>query len=217
MRAILISVVLFALAGCNPPHFDLSEPIYLVPEKSFWNGCEDDPAGWLTCHDNRMDSVYNGVNDWFKHFAEPTRPKVIIVYPEENVPDDAVNEPIKLRIGGDRNCDGDWSACYSWTIGHHPAIVFRKAEYIQSSFTAHEFGHAIWRINHVEGRRSIMTNPISFYTAPLDVSEMCAANGTCPLHEDTWCVGTFDDLCRCPSDSPEDGMAKFGAGEIVCR
>ena len=211
-----ILIVLSILAGCNPPHYDLREPIYLVPEESFWQGCEDDPDGYMACHAERQYIVYAGIYQWFRHFDWDTRPVAIIIFPEENVPDDAVNEVIKLRIGGDTNCKGGWAACYDWSIGQHPRITFRDPKYEDVPKMAHEFGHAIGSLGHVEGRLSIMTSPIAFYVTADDVAEMCAANGTCPPHDEVWCEGSFYDVCRCPSFSPEDGATKLASGEIVC-
>ena len=217
MRAFLVAVVLSILAGCAPPHYDLSEPIYLVPEESFWQGCNEDPDGYMACMAERQAVVYHGLDMWLQHFDEATRPLVIMVWPEESVPDGAKNEPIKLAVSAHSHCKGDnWVGCYDWYEGPHPKIIFRRPDNITSFILAHEFGHALGVIEHVKGRLSIMATPIDFYVNAEDVVLMCATNGTCPAHDEVWWEGSFYDVCRCPSSSPEDGVAKLASGEIVC-
>lgn len=209
MRAMLVLALLSGLFGCGRPHFDLRHPIYLVADDSFWNGCGDDPAGYTSCQQGRIETVYHGIGIWTKHFSEPTRPKVLLVYPAANVPADAVNEPIFLMIDEGSGCDGKkWVACYQWGPARTTSIVFRHQTGISPLIVAHEFGHAIWMGDHIHDRVSIMEPMITFYVTPLDVSEMCAVNGACPSHEDTWCEGTFYDEWRCPSASPEEGEHK---------
>ena len=80
MRAIFITLVVFGLCGCEPPFFDLREPIYLVANPSFWVGCEDDVVGYKACRANRVERVEEGINEWLKHFDEATRPQVVVIY-----------------------------------------------------------------------------------------------------------------------------------------
>ena len=207
MRAILILVATLSFFGCERPFFDLREPIYLVAEESFWSGCEKDERGYMACQAERMDIVFRGVKMWFRNFDEATRPIALIIYPEENAPEDAVNEAIHLRISGDSDCDDDWVACYEWGPFKSPTITFRDPKYEDVPKVAHEFGHAIWLDGHVTGRLSNMDKYALFYVVPLDVTEMCAANGTCPAHDEVWCEGSFYDQWRCPSSSPEEGVA----------
>lgn len=208
MRAMLILVVFSGLFGCERPHFDLRQPIYLVADDSLWDGCETDPAGYVACQQGREEMIYNGIGMWAEHFAEATRPKALLVYPEANVPADAVNEPIHIWRGDTSSCHGPWGACYQWGPMRKTGIVFHHPTDLTPAIVAHEFGHAIWMDGHIHDRLSVMDPAASFYVTPLDMSEMCAVNGTCPSHDDTWCEGTFYDQYRCPSASPEDGDHK---------
>jgi hypothetical protein len=205
MRAFLIlTVSLSVLAGCNPPHYDLTKPIYFVAEKSFWDGCEEHSGGYMACMAEREHIFHLGLNQWFRHFDSATRPVGIMVYPEEMVPDDAENEVIKLRVGEDDNCHGKWVACYSWTIGSHPTIVFRDPKYEDVYKIAHEFGHAIGSLGHVTDRMSIMSPTGNTFVTPLDMTEMCAVNGTCPPFDAVWCKGShLYDEGWCPPGSTE--------------
>jgi len=226
MRAILILALSFATIGClERPQVDLREPIYLVAEESFWDECEECPAGWMACHADRMAAVYNGIDEWFQYFPESARPVALVVWPEENVPDGAANALIRLKIkeGGCKKPDGYHPACYRWSqdsLGRNrpPEIIFDHPGAIDPQMVAHEFGHALGRDDNdvPEWQYSVMSYSHPSYVVPVDIDLVCALHPEvdCPPH--VWCVD-IDDLCRCPSDSFEDGMAKFGAGEIVCR
>jgi len=226
MRAILILCLSFAAFGClERPHLDLGEPVWFVADESFYLGCDNDPAGYMACYAVRNHLIHQGVNEWFEYFPEANRPVALILWPEENVPNGAANELIRLKIekGACDKPDDPHPACYRWSQDSRgrnrpPEIIFDHPDAINPSMVAHEFGHALGRDDNdvPEWQYSVMSYTRPFYVAPVDIDLLCALHPEveCPPH--VWCVDV-DDLCRCPSDSVEDGMAKFGAGLIVCR
>ena len=143
--------------GCvvEAPYMDLTQPIYLVAEESFFSGCEDHSDGLEACQQERIGEVEKGVGGWFKHFAEPTRPQVFIVMSRADVPNNAQNTPIHLRIEKDFCAQ---VACYYNDWGVEPSIVFNNRGALFPIMASHEFGHALWLGHDVpEGRRSVMT------------------------------------------------------------
>lgn len=212
----------FGLIGCDyRPYMDLNKPIYMITDPSLFAGCEESDDGVEACREERLQIVRNGVDDWFDHFNESSRPQVILVASRREVPVDARNTPIHLRISPgacDDSCGKHW-ACFQYGYNQQPAMVFEDVKYLTPRMAAHEFGHVLG-VDHEdvpEGRNSVMTRNPSAYVVPLDIDILCQIHDECPPHENTWCEGGFYDPCRCPSASFEDGEAMRAAGEIVCE
>lgn len=215
-------IIFLGLGGCyTQPYMNLRQPIYLVTDHSFFSDCQDNPKGPAACKEQRILEVKKGVNDWFKHFQESSRPEVIFVASGDNVPDDSENKPIHLRIqSGYCGSDGEaHPACYHHSYDSDPAIVFDNYAEITPLMSAHEFGHALGRDNDdtPEEIGSVMSYSVPTYVLPIDIQLVCDAHDECPPHEDTWCEGGFIDPCRCPSASFEEGEAMREAGEITCE
>ena len=76
-RVLLFCFIFFA--GCyDAPYFDLHQPIYLVTDSSFWAGCEEDAMGYEGCQARRTKWINKGVDQWFSHFDEATRPYAVV-------------------------------------------------------------------------------------------------------------------------------------------
>ena len=206
MRRLLLTTALLVVGCADRTHFDLRQTIYFAPENSFLADCEGRPD----CSANRLNAVKQGIDQWFMHFDAASRPRAVIVDSGSEIPGDSSNRPIRLKISVNSSCDkyGNWAACYYWEQGEDSEITFRYSNYVNALTVAHEFGHAIWSDGHVLDRSSVMDPYTSFIVTPLDVIEMCTANGSCPPYDSVWCQGTFFYENLCPSDSPEDAKAK---------
>ncbi len=177
-------------------YMDLRYPIYLITDPSFFFGCEKGLVGSVIylsrgCMEDRVAAVRNGVNDWLKHFAEPTRPQVIIVESRDYIPSNARNTPISLRLET-RLCDRDdgekKAACYSYRNSPDLATVFDSKIYITTRIFAHEFGHALGygHNNAPEGGKSIMRSSPIDDVSPIDIKILCQIHSECPAHEEDW-------------------------------
>ena len=69
-----------------PSYLDLRHPIYMVTDKSFWSGCDKDPAGDKLCRAVRVTQIKEGVNQWFDYFDKADRPEAILVFSEAELP-----------------------------------------------------------------------------------------------------------------------------------
>jgi len=221
-QTLFFLIMFLGLSGCvSPPYMNLRQPIYMITDHSFFAGCEEDANGPAACKEWRILQVKRGVSDWFEHFDEPTRPQVIIVASNGDIPDDSENTPIHLQIqsGYCNDSDGAHPACYHYSYDSEPSIVFDSHVNIDPFLSAHEFGHALGRDNDDTPEKvgSVMSYSIPTYVLPIDIQMLCELHDECPSHEDTWCEGGFIDPCRCPSASFEEGEALHEAGEIVCE
>ena len=190
MRAFLIATAVIGLGGCEavPPYMDLREPIYMVTDSSFWIGCEDDGAGYEACRTLRVQQVENGVNEWFKHFDEATRPQVVIVYSKADLPSNRGNDPIYIKIKPGycpvATSTPNAAACYSYQSS---TMIFDSSENITPRTSAHEFGHALGRGDNdvPENVYSVMSSTHdSEQVVPIDIKIMCKMHPECPPHED---------------------------------
>lgn len=208
MRVLTMSAfsAVFALAtaacsGCAPPDFDLTQPIYLIIEGSFYQGCEPGTS----CPDERDLMLQRGAKMWFDHYDEGSRPRVVLVKQGESVPHDAKNEAIRIQADfAAEPCEARWY----WGSGNS-RIRFTCQSVIEPHFVAHELGHALGMLEHVTGRKSIMAKPnaeaVWSMVTPYDLQEMCGHHPELSCPAAVWCEGTFYDRCRCPSATPEEG------------
>lgn len=171
---------------------DLREPIYLMINKSFFFGCEKETSGEELCRKERVLEVQNGVNDWFKHFYAPFAPRVFIVESFADVPEDAINLPIHLRVK-QGFCDSRaglskrW-ACYFYSYRAGPTIVFDLPMRITPRIVAHEFGHALGcgHNDEPEGGKSVMKSFPDSDVTPVDLKILCQIHKECPAYEKNW-------------------------------
>lgn len=202
MRNALISALLIIFftsldyTSCTSSYINLRHPIYLVIDKSFWSGCEDDPASYEACRMNRIEQINDGADDWFKHFDKVTRPQVVIVYSKADLPSNPINNPIYLKIKdgfcGMATKTQIAAACYTDKFLSPPAIVFNLPENIISSHFAHELGHAFGRVGKEHNDMPKDTYSVMSYTlrsdhvVPIDIKILCETHPECPPHEDIW-------------------------------
>lgn len=226
--ALMLSVIIgFIARRYTTSEIDLREPIYLIVEKNFFSSCEYEEGieKELACRESRIKEIQNGANDWFKHFNPTTRPRIVIVYSEDDLPFSPVNSPIYIRLE-EGNCGltvlgGVAAACHRDPDLPSPGITFNTADDITASTFAHELGHALgrtggWHDDTPAGVYSVMsyTND-SDRVLPIDIKILCEMHPECPPHEDTWCRGGFWDPDRCPSSSYEEGERDRKAQEDV--
>lgn len=188
------------------PFIDLRHSVYLITDKSFFLDCDkesalicvNDPACALAdCRRRRIDEVKKGIDDWFKHFVEPTRPRAFVVASRAEIPPGEKNPPIYLRIMSgicDDRRGGKSAACYSEKYGSDPAvIIFDDPGMVYPLIVAHEFGHALG-YNHRDVPKtpqgfaeSIMTPiPSAEVVLPWDLAVVCKIHRECPPHQDSW-------------------------------
>jgi hypothetical protein len=203
MRSFLIAIALVLICSCNrgrqcsdfgpsvvrtpflPPYLDLRHPIYMVTDKSFWSGCEKDPAGDKLCRAIRIQQIKEGVAQWFDYFDKADRPEISLVFSEEELPSNLKNRVIHLGIDPGSQCGketlGKGSiACYRHRI---PEIVFQGAGWITPRIMAHEFGHALGRGDNdvPEGTSSVMSYKKQSKVLPLDIEMMCRLHVECQM------------------------------------
>lgn len=191
MRALFMAIVLCITCSCagKYPYIDLRHPIYMVTDKSFWAGCEEDPAGYESCRNDRITKIRVGANQWFNYFDSAARPRVVIVRTKEELPPHRVNKVIYLKI--DKDLCGMATrtiiaaACYDWWDSSALKIVFRDESFIISRLAAHELGHALGRDdNDVPiGTGSVMsyTNPTKVLLS--DIKMMCRLHRECRMEK----------------------------------
>ena len=233
MRKALVAVIVLLAAsgigiisrGCATADIDLREPIYLVIDESFWHECKYDLETEDECRESRVQQIRDGADSWFRHFDGATRPKVVIVYSEDDTPFLPVNSPIHIGLKNgycELNKNGKpFVACYNDNPWSSPTIVFNTPDNITSAVFAHELGHALGRSgkhNDVAAEvYSIMSygprDSESEYVLPTDIKILCKMHPECPPHEDTWCEGGFWDDNRCPTYSYEEGEKIFKANQ----
>ncbi len=221
MRSLFTAIAVLGFCGCasiyTAPYMNLRHPIYMVTDPSFLTGCENDPAGYEACRMMRIRQVNNGVNLWFNHFDVATRPKVVIVNSEKELPAKLFNQVIYLKVeqGACTENGKEHPACYDWESN----IVFDKPNNITPFLSAHEFGHVLGRSHRDTPKEiaSVMSYDIPSYVVPVDIDILCSIHSECPPHENTWCEGGFYDECYCPSASYEEGVAKLKAGKLTCE
>ena len=212
---------ILCLGGCfTARKLNLRAPIYLITDPSFFSGCRNHINGPAACKEERIAEVRNGANDWFRHFDEPFRPQVVIVYSHDDIPAGAENTPIHLQMKkgycGSRR-DFKIAACYHYIYHNEVRIVFESNEDITQRVITHEFGHALGREHNdtAEGIGSVMSYSLPTYVLPIDIDKLCQIHEECPAYENTWCEGEFYHAALCPSASFEEGFAKWKAREAV--
>ena len=169
---------------------DFRYPIYIVPDKSFWSGCQDPSiANGKICRSSRMAAIKDGTNEWLRYFPKNTRPVVSIVE-KQDLPAKPKNHPIYLMVDHSGCKEAEIPkdlillACYKSSS----EIVFIKSDNITSRLVAHELGHA-FGIDHTvllnpDGSHTIMSEPIkSDYVTFIDILFLCGRHPEvkCPL------------------------------------
>ncbi len=208
------------LGGCIPKqHIDLRRPIYLITDPSLFSGCKKDIKGPAICKEWRLYQIRKGVNNWFKHFDEPMRPRVFIVPSHDDVPVDATNTVIHLQISKDYCESFNAAACYHYKYRNESLIVFVSWKDITARVFAHELGHAFGREHDdtPEEIGSVMSYSVPTYVLPVDITLLCQMHDECPAYNDVWCEGSFYDELRCPSSSFEEGQAALEAYEEAMK
>ncbi len=224
MRNALISALLVIFlssldyTGIGPNFtIDLRKPTYFLVDKSFWYQCENDPDGYEACRTYRIRQINDGFNDWFDHFDVATRPKAVIVFSQDDLPESPTYNLIHLKIE-EGHC-GMATPTEIAVACHYKkthTIVFNLPKHVTSPIFAHELGHALQR-NRTHDDMPKDTYSIMSYTLepnhvlPIDIKILCKMHPECPPHEDTWCWGGFWDKDRCPSVSYEEGEKMFRA------
>lgn len=191
-RKLFFLFIFLAMVGCTPPYLNLRQPIYLVTHKSFFFDCENEVDGLDACRERRIQAVRKGIDDWFKHFAEPTRPQAFIVASRDKIPANTQN-PIIYLVIMKGFCRDKNVACYFFLTKYdfNPLIVFDSADDIDASISAHEFGHALGR-NILHNDMPADADSIMSYTwpsdvvVPIDIKILCRIHDECPPHEDDW-------------------------------
>lgn len=192
-RKLFFLFIFLATVGCTkPPYLNLRQPIYLVTHKSFFFDCENEVGGLDACRERRIQAVREGIDDWFKHFAEPTRPRAFIVISRNEVPPNNPNPIIHLAIMKGF-CRGRNAACYFFLTKYdfNPLIVFDSADDIDATISAHEFGHALGRSIHHDDVPADGGSIMSYYwptsiVMPADIKTLCRIHDECPPHEEDW-------------------------------
>ncbi len=215
MRSFFIAITLVVICGCRTsyPYMNLRRPIYMMTDKSLWVGCKKDPTGETACRKFRVSQIQDGVDEWFRHFDEPTRPQVIIVSSKSELPRDLFNAVIYLRIqlgGCSAYYDGDGvmpGACYQVKRDSTPEIIFEEPDDVCASLVEHEFGHVLG-LKHMDPKKEIFSIMLPVvlpesYVMPVDVDAVCKLHAECPPHEDTGGECWLYDEDRCPSYSFE--------------
>lgn len=210
MRAILTMTAMFGLLGCGQPFFDLREPIYLVAEDSFWQGCNEDPDGYEACAAERSAIIYESVDMWFRHWPAETRPRAIFIGREQDIP--GSNKPVYLKIDETecRSSPGAIAAsCFSWGSADPVKIIFKEPKYITVYIMTHEFGHVLGLDDNSvpDEKVSIMSYGLwEVCVVPLDIEMVCEIHPEVECPVVAWCEGAFAYKYHCPSASPEEGF-----------
>jgi hypothetical protein len=157
----------------------------MLTDKSFWSGCDRDPAGDKICRAVRVQQIKEGVEQWFDYFDIADRPQKFIVFSEEDLPANSKNRVIHLGIDpggpcGKENMGKRYIACYRHRV---PEIVFQGPAWITPRISAHEFGHALGRDDNdvPEGTSSVMSYKKPTRVLPRDVEMMCRLHTECQM------------------------------------
>ena len=191
MRVLFISMVaVMSLVGCDSfPYMNLEEPICLVATESFFVGCDKDPAMEVECRESRLEVVRSGTAEWFDFFQEETRPSVLIVESEDELPSGLVNTLVYLRVDKDLCEAPNALACYHKDLCADPDIVFVTEERIRNIVLAHEFGHVLGLDHYdgLEGMPSIMSaGNKAQHVQSDDIDRVCEIHAECPARDLLW-------------------------------
>lgn len=192
MRALFIAIALAAMCSCvKAPYFDLRQPIYLVTDKSFWLGCEDDKnVGEEACRQYRIDQIYAGFSQWFDYFDQDNRPRAVVVSSEKELPPHLVNAVIHLRLS-ETFCGKDFygkdpaEACYyrpGIFSSQNIAVIFQNKDKIDR-LASHEIGHVLGLDDNYApaANGSVMTYPVQNPVTNFDVKSMCKKHRECKM------------------------------------
>jgi hypothetical protein len=197
-RVLILIGLVFSLCSCGIPPMDLRYPICIVRDS------KDSPPNWH--REYELEGIIrNGINMWFKHIPD-VAPAVLIMNPGEE--DRCSNPDIRVKV-----VENIKDACAK--INYNPAkysgfiITLSTDCSMGSRYFAHEFGHAIWKFEHVLMRQSVMSPDSNFYVTPKDMEMMCYEHPEINCPKFVWCENTFYDKERCPGPSPDDTVILY--------
>lgn len=166
-------------APLNNALFDLSESVYLVPDSSFFSGCDEDPAGEKICHDLRIGQIGYGIKKWTRYFDQDSKLELVILGSEADLPAQRKNRFVYLKLApGLWECAGHPACYYNTGMDHKsgPVISFDGFANITCGYAEHEIGHVFGRDDNdvPAGVRSVMSYAFPADVTPLDFQILLA-------------------------------------------
>ncbi len=187
--------------SATPLTLDLREPVYLVPDESFFAGCDSRYSiDEMTCRQSRINTVEVAVESWQKRL--PVSSSNISVVVVEDAPALLHNRLVHLSVRANGCSEVHLPAtltllaCYK----RYGEIVFLSVENITLKVTAHELGHAFGldhfgdNIVNSNCQKPIMSEPIgSDRVTTVDVNELCRLHPelACGYREETLYDGFY--------------------------
>jgi hypothetical protein len=163
-----------------PLTLDLREAVYMVPEESFFIGCNrHQSVDEMICRQARINTIEAAVKSWQKHLPASVRISAFVV---EEAPVFLKNKAVRLAVQADGCSEVRVPdtlvllACYK----KYGEIVFLSADNITLKIAAHELGHAFGldhfgeHVVNMNCQKPIMSEPVgSDRVTDVDVNELC--------------------------------------------